>query len=202
MEVDRRRGAGTFGDRHIGTATRCGIVVCGSSIPCAMVRIPCAMARKRVNAGAKRGARSALECGAHWSAECVGVRSALECGSHWSAEHVGMRSTLEFGVWSALECGARWSAERVGVRSAVECGALRSAERGTRSAGSVKMSADEKVANVGAAQLRDTTRLLGDCGSYAVAPPYECVYSALSVMCGRGSWAARWYQWSLVVVTL
>ena len=147
------------------------------------------------------GVRSVVECGARWSAERVGVRSSLEfgvwsleCGARWSAERVG--------VWSALECGARWSAERVGVWSALECGARWSAARGARSAGSVKTSADEEVANEEAAQLRDTTRLLGDCGSYAVAPPYECVYSALSVMCGRGSWAARWYQWSLVVVTL
>ena len=123
----------------------------------------------------------------------------VECGARWSVERVGVRSSLEFGVWS-LECGVRWSAERVGVWSALECGARWSAARGARSAGSVKTSADEEVANEEAAQLRDTTSLLGDCGSYAVAPPYECFYSAFAVMCRRGSWAARWYQWSLVVV--
>ena len=161
------------------------------------------------------GVRSALECGARWSAERVGVRSALECGARWSAERVGVRSALECGArwsaervgvgarWSAervggrsaVEGGARWSAERVGVRSALECGERWSAERGLRSAGSVKTPVDEEVVNEETAQLRDTTRLLGDCGSYAVAPPYECLYSALAVMCRRGPWAARLYQW-------
>ena len=80
---------------------------------------------------------------------------------------------------SAFECGTR-SAER----------RARGAERGEQEA--LQSSADEKVPNKEAAQLRDTTRLLGDCGSYVVAPPYEHVYSALAVSalrsrpCGLG----------------
>ena len=100
---------------------------------------------------------------------------------------------------SALQCGARWSAERVGVRSA-ERGA-QSAECGAQSAGSVKTSADEEVPNEEAEQLRDTTRLLGDCGSYAVAPPCEYVHSALAASalrsrpCGLGLALERGVHW-------